>query len=230
MKYHCFFEQSGTFKNEFKKLGYEAYDYDILNNYNQTDYIIDLFKEIEKAYKNEESIFDNLTQNDMILAFFPCTRFEHQIRMHFKGVARQCKKMSDKEKLEYDLQLHAELSNLYQLITKLAIICIDKNIPLIIENPYKTTHYLTQYWCLPYTILDKDRTENGDYYKKPTQYWFINCKPKNNFIFEPLQLVETKKINKLGWVDNKTKEKRSMIHPQYANRFIKEHILESKGE
>ena len=100
----------------------------------------------------------------------------------------------------------------------------------IIENPYKTTHYLTQYWCLPYTILDKDRTENGDYYKKPTQYWFINCKPKNNFIFEPFQLVETKKINKLGWVDNKTKEKRSMIHPQYANRFIKEHILESKGE
>ena len=24
---HCLFEQSGTFKNEFKKLGYEAYDY-----------------------------------------------------------------------------------------------------------------------------------------------------------------------------------------------------------
>ena len=23
-KVHCFFEQSGTFKNEFKKLGYEA--------------------------------------------------------------------------------------------------------------------------------------------------------------------------------------------------------------
>jgi hypothetical protein len=26
---HCLFEQSGTFKNEFKKLGYEAYDYDM---------------------------------------------------------------------------------------------------------------------------------------------------------------------------------------------------------
>lgn len=32
MKVHCFFEQSGTFKNEFKKLGHEAYDYDILND------------------------------------------------------------------------------------------------------------------------------------------------------------------------------------------------------
>ena len=43
---HCFFEQSGTFKNEFKKFGYEAYDYDILNEFNETDYVIDLFSEI----------------------------------------------------------------------------------------------------------------------------------------------------------------------------------------
>ena len=31
-KVHCLFEQSGTFKNEFRKLGYEAEDYDIQNN------------------------------------------------------------------------------------------------------------------------------------------------------------------------------------------------------
>ena len=47
---HCFFEQSGTFKNEFKKLGYEAEDYDILNDFGETDNQIDLFSEIEKAY------------------------------------------------------------------------------------------------------------------------------------------------------------------------------------
>ena len=47
MKIHCLFEQSGTFKNEFKKLGYEAYDYDILDDYEETDYQIDLFKHIE---------------------------------------------------------------------------------------------------------------------------------------------------------------------------------------
>lgn len=44
---HCLFEQSGTFKNEFKKLGYEAYDYDVLNDFGETDYQVDLFKEIE---------------------------------------------------------------------------------------------------------------------------------------------------------------------------------------
>ena len=47
---HCLFEQSGTFKNEFKKLGYEAYDYDILNDYGQTDYQIDLFMQIKNAW------------------------------------------------------------------------------------------------------------------------------------------------------------------------------------
>lgn len=57
-KVHCFFEQSGTFKNEFIKLGYEAYDYDIQNNFGQTDYVIDLFAEIEKGYDNKPSIFD----------------------------------------------------------------------------------------------------------------------------------------------------------------------------
>ena len=51
--FHCFFEQSGTFKNEFKKLGYDAYDYDILNDFGETDYQVDLFKDIETAYERE---------------------------------------------------------------------------------------------------------------------------------------------------------------------------------
>ena len=50
-KVHCFFEQSGTFKNEFIKLGIPAEDYDIQDNFEQTDYKIDLFHEIEEAYR-----------------------------------------------------------------------------------------------------------------------------------------------------------------------------------
>ena len=138
-------------------------------------------------------IFDNIKQDDMILAFFPCIRFEHKIRMHFKGVARQQKNMTMQEKLKYDISLHRELSNLYELITKMTIICLDRKIKLIIENPYSTTHYLTQYWALPNTFIDNNRTNRGDYFEKPTQYWFINCEPKNNFIFEPLKLVKSKR-------------------------------------
>lgn len=222
MKFHCLFEQSGTFKNKFKKLGYKAYDYDILNDFGETDYQIDLFNEIENGYLGLNSIFDKMIVGDTIIAFFPCTRFEDQVIMNFKGINSGYKNWNLEKKLSNDLKLCKELNRNYQLITKLAIICIRKNIPLIIENPYSTQHFLTRYWCIKPKIIDKNRYENGDYYKKPTQYWFINCEPKNNLVFEPLELVEKKIITKENTVN------RSMIHPQYARRFIKEFILDSE--
>lgn len=59
-KVWCFFEQSGTFKNEFKKLGYDAVDVDIQNNFGETDHQIDLFAEIESAYDCKPSIYDKI--------------------------------------------------------------------------------------------------------------------------------------------------------------------------
>jgi hypothetical protein len=44
------FEQSAVFRDEFRKIGYEAYCYDIQNNFGKTDFQIDLFAEIERAY------------------------------------------------------------------------------------------------------------------------------------------------------------------------------------
>lgn len=59
-KVHCFFEQSGTFKNEFIKLGISAEDYDIQNNFGETGHTDDLFKAIEDAYDGKPSLFDNI--------------------------------------------------------------------------------------------------------------------------------------------------------------------------
>ena len=59
-KVHCFFEQSGTFKNEFIKLGIPAEDYDIQNDFGETDHQVDLFKAIEDAYDGEPSLFDQI--------------------------------------------------------------------------------------------------------------------------------------------------------------------------
>jgi hypothetical protein len=59
-KVHCFFEQSGTFKNEFIKLGIPAEDYDIQNNFGETDHMDDLFLAIEDAYDQKPSLFDNI--------------------------------------------------------------------------------------------------------------------------------------------------------------------------
>lgn len=218
--YHCFFEQSGTFKKEFIKLGFQAEDYDILNQFNETDHVIDLFAEINDAYECKPSIFDKIDrEKDQIIAFFPCVRFEAQIIMNFRGDQFGSHKWTLERKLEYDLQLHEELHELYNLITKFALVCLRKGLRCIIENPYATQHYLTRYWALKPAIIDKNRNEMGDYFEKPTQYFFINREPSYNFVFEGVDIKKKRKIVDLTTVD------RSMISPDYANRFIREFVL-----
>jgi hypothetical protein len=214
------FEQSGTFKNEFKKLGYVAVDYDILNDFNETDYIMDLFNEINLAYDGNPSLFDSIQKDDLIMAFFPCIRFEDQILLCFRGENSAYKNWSIEKKLENDIKLHQELNELYTIITKFVLVCLKRNLRLIIENPYTTQHYLHRYWAIKPAIIDNDRRDMGDYFKKPTQYFFINCSPSNNFIFEGVDRKITKKIKSVGTVE------RSMISKDYANRFIREFILD----
>lgn len=217
---HCMFEQSGTFKNELVKLGYQAQDYDIQNDFGETDNVIDLFREIKNAWGGQSSIFDNIGKDDLILAFFPCTMFQENNALHFKGKAFQQKKRTDEEKLNECIDRHQTLNEFYTILCKLVIVCLRKNIKLVIENPYTQPHYLNLYWCIEPKLIDKNRRENGDYFKKPTQYFFINCEPQMNYIFEPIEYVEQQIIKQTS-----DRTMRSMIHPQYARRFIKEHIV-----
>lgn len=235
---HCLFEQSGTFKNEFKKLGIEAYDYDILNKYGQTDYQLDLFAEIVGGYENKPSIFDRIHQDDIIIAFFPCVRFENQIMLSFRGQLHGMENWTYKEKMEHDMKLLEELKTNYDTVNKLFILCMERNLKLIMENPFSEEHFLRRYWCYPPSVIDRDRRENGDYFKKPTQYWFLNCEPQNNFLFEAIEYnaIDCKDaIRMMGKehyqnFSNSMKEARSMIHPFYANRFIRQQILEEKND
>lgn len=236
MKVYCLFEQSGTFKNEFKKLGIDAYDLDILNDFKQTDFVIDLFREIEGGgYEGKPSIFDKITEDDLILAFFPCVRFENQIMLGFRGQQYQQREWTYKQKMIYDMKLLSELKTNYDLVNKMFIICIDRNLKLVMENPFSEEHFLRRYWCYPPAIIDRDRRESGDYFAKPTQYWFLNCEPKDNLIFEPItynhlgkndaiRLMNKEDYSKTGATSKKVA--RSMIHPDYANRFIRQHLIE----
>lgn len=230
MRAHCLFEQSGTFKNEFKKLGIEAFDYDILNDYGQTDFQIDLFSEIESAYKGEQSIFDDMSSDDLILAFFPCTRFEAKIPLWFRGEAAQLKNWDDCRKLQNSIELHKELHRNYVLICKMAYHAIKHNLRMVIENPYTQPHYLTTYWCLKPKIIDKNRRLNGDYMEKPTQYYFIGFEPKNNILFEPIDWVEHRVVSGKNVLKKDTGKDRqvtrSEMHPQYANRFIRKYLID----
>ena len=231
-KVHCLFEQSGTFKNELKKLGVDAEDYDILNDFGETDHVVDLFAEINNAYDGKSSIFDNIGEFDLVLAFFPCTRFEAKIPLSFRGQSTQQKNWSDIQKLDYSMKLHDELHNLYMLICKLFTVCLRGGWRMIVENPYTQPHYLTTYFPIKPTVIDKDRSLNGDYYKKPTQFWFLNCQPENNVCFEPLEFVQQHTIAKAERMNGEQNRqvKRSLIHHQYARRMIISYVMDADGK
>lgn len=229
-KVYCLFEQSGTFKNAFKSLGINAEDYDILNDFGETDHVIDLFAEIDKAYEGKPSLFDNIGALDLVFAFFPCTRFEAYNCANFQSTRHGNENFTTIQKLEYSMKLHDELHRLYMLICKLFVVANRGGWRMIVENPYTQPHYLTMYFPVKPKLIDTDRRANGDYFKKPTQYWFVNCEPEQYMFFEPLEHVKNLTISeasKLG-IGKNQQVNRSLMHPQYARRFIKSYINEGR--
>lgn len=225
-KVHCFFEQSGTFKNEFKKLGIFAEDYDIQNNFGQTDHLIDLFSEIENAYDCKKSIFDDITNDDLIIAFFPCIYFEAMQANYYQMRCNNLYNKSKKEQYEIVIERISKREKYYILLYKLFAICDINGFRLVLENPATKPHYLLHSAnFIPYSFIDTDRRRRGDYFKKPTAYWFLNCKPTTGESYKrPKKIknvLECKRSNGNGICS----EERSLISPDYARNFICDFIL-----
>lgn len=231
-KAHCFFEQSGTFKNEFIKLGIPAEDYDIQNNFGETDNVIDLFAEIENCYRGGQSIFDNITPDDIIVAFFPCIYFCESSQAAFNYWAYNYRKLRIREKTDKILERSKNREFFYQLLIKMFCIVQERGLRMIVENPYSPIGYLhlsENFVCKP-TIIDKDRTLRGDYFKKPTAYWFVNCKNTYNFSFQKDKKQKTIRNCKSSSEAGLCSEDRSMISPDYARNFICDFILGKEQE
>ena len=223
-KVHCFFEQSGTFKNEFRKLGYEAYDYDIQNNFGETDYTIDLFAEIEKGYDGQPSIFDGITKDDLIMAFFPCIFFSQQNTTFFDGTNINWKLDSTRQKSDKILERSRERQYFYEMALKMFTVCDTMGFRLVVENPYSTVHFLHNNFPYKPAFIDKNRQARGDYFRKPTQYWFVNCVPTSGFTQQKPSMTRT--VNGLsGHQGSLCDEDRSLISPDYARNFICDNVI-----
>ena len=233
-KVHCFFEQSGTFKNEFIKLGISAEDYDIQNNFGQTDYVIDLFKEIETEYDNlttsqphNLTTFDRIdTEHDLVLAFFPCIYFETMSQMYFS-----CDSLNNAHKPKYE-RIQDAIERLdvrtyfHTLLYKLSYLSERLGFKMVIENPAIKPSYLmdTQNFLKP-TFIDKNRMLRGDYFVKPTAYWFFNFSPTHGFTYQNDKEQKIIKDCKSGIKAGVCSEERSMLSPDYARNFICDFIL-----
>ena len=223
-KIHCFCEQSGTFKNEFIKLGYVAEDYDIQNNFGETDHVIDLFAEIEKGYEGKASIFDDITEDDLIIAFFPCIYFTGSSNpILFNGTGYHKPK---KDCIPLIIKRNRDRAYFYEILLKLCGIIYNRSLRLIFENPYDDSqHYLKNNFIEKPAIFDKNRMLRGDYFKKPTAYWFINCEPTYGYSYQNDK--QQKIIRQIPGArgDGLCSEERSMISPDYARNFICDFII-----
>ena len=65
----------------------------------------------------------------------------------------------------------------------------------------------------------------GDYFTKPTGYWFFNCEPTYGYSYqndkEKKRIMDCKSAPSQGLCS----EERSMISPDYARNFICDFVL-----
>lgn len=224
-KVHCFFEQSGTFKRAFAEFGIPAEDYDIQNNFGETDHVVDLFAEIEKAYAGGGSIFDTMTKDDLIMAFFPCIYFcaTSQMSMYWTCVNYRAK--TTREATDAILERSSNRERFFKLAVKMLAQAKMRNLRLIMENPWSEQTFLKWNFVMPPTIIDMNRTLRGDAYNKPTAFWYINCDPTHGFTATKAKEHKTFMTSRGAPRAGLCSEERSMISPDYARNFICDFIL-----
>lgn len=224
-KVHCFFEQSGTFKREFIKLGIPAEDYDIQNNFGETDHTDDLFKAIEDAYDGKPSLWDNITPNDLIMAFFPCIYFSCMSQMLISYTHRNYTNYTPKQRMDAILERSANRELFFARAVKMIAVAKMRGLRLIMENPWSEQTFLKQNFPFNPSIVDKNRLLRGDYYVKPTAYWFINCEPTHGNSLQPRKKGKNICQIEPNHMPGICNEERSMISPDYARNFICDFII-----
>lgn len=166
------------------------------------------------------------------MAFFPCIYFTGSVNpCYFRLDNNNYKGLSVKEKFDAILKRADDRNYFFKLLNMLIANCMLRDVPIIIENPFSPLHYLHNNFLMEPTFVDNDRTRRGDYFKKPTGFWFFGCQPTRGMTLQSptkrLRVWEAKSAPKAGLCS----EDRSLISPDYARNFICDFILgkEIKG-
>lgn len=182
---------------------------------------------LKKHMRVGASLFDNISKDDLIMAFFPCIYFCAPSQMNFTWGCINYKNMSVKEKTDAILERDKNRSYFYGLLIKMFAIAQERGLRLIMENPWSENTYLKANFILPPSIIDKNRMLRGDYRVKPTAYWFLNCVATKGYTEQYDKLAEkkthmTSRGSKQAGICS---EDRSMISPDYARNFICDFVI-----
>lgn len=133
--------------------------------------------------------------------------------------------LDDLQKIDKILERNRNRTEFYERLIKFVYVCLAKGIRMIFENPWSEQTFLKANFLKVPDVVDMNRMERGDYYIKPTAYWFWNCEPTHGCSW---QNDKEKKIimnSKGASCAGLCSEERSMISPDYARNFICDFIL-----
>lgn len=143
----------------------------------------------------------------------------------FSGVHFNERNQRMEEIGEYILQRSRERQKFYELILLLFMVAERKHLRMIVENPHSEHHYLHKNFPYKPKVIDKDRTRRGDYYVKPTAYWYLNCEPTFGESYEKPKEKKTIRSASPSKKAGMCSEERSLISPAYARNFICDFVL-----
>lgn len=133
--------------------------------------------------------------------------------------------MTLREKTDAILERAKNRETFYTLLVKMFSLVQDKGLKMIVENPWSEQTYLKANFVMAPSYVDNNRLLRGDYYKKPTAYWFVNCAPTNGMTIQKDKKQKFFMTSKGSPVAGICSEERSMISPDYARNFICDKII-----
>ena len=100
-----------------------------------------------------------------------------------------------------------------------------RGLRLIMENPWSEQTFLKQNFPFRPAIIDTNRLLRGDYYVKPTAYWFINSEPTHGKSLQPRKKGRSICQIEPNHMPGVCNEERSLISPDYARNFICDFVI-----
>ena len=179
----------------------------------------------------KKAFLTQLGGGDLVIAFFPCIYFETIQQLYYALSKNDFRNKPKPFQIEYAIDRLDKRTYFHKVLYKLIHIAYSKEIRLIIENPATAPNYLITGQNFPTpTIVDNNRMMRGDYFKKPTAYWYFNCEPTKGFSYQKdkkQKIIDKCKCSPKAGVCS---EERSMISPDYARNFICDFILGKQQE
>lgn len=150
--------------------------------------------------------------------------------MLFSMTHKNHKNLTSEQIIKYVIDRNQKRAQFFEILLKFIGICLNKEIRMIFENPWSEQTHLKEAFLKKPDVIDNNRMTRGDFFVKPTGFWFWNCQPTNGCTVQH----DKQKVRLMWQPKNPTpgtcSEERSMISPDYARNWICDFVLGKKQD